>query len=318
MALASKILIMPNWNDVLTELGSYSRGPHDQIRAKYLEKLHQHTGRNVLVYYSGWLQKPSIQDPALVSIHDADKTGFMTCSSGMDRSKGLDIILHTPGGDVAATESIVDYLHSLYDGNIRAIIPQIAMSGGTLIALSSKEIIMGRQSSLGPVDPQIGGMPAQGILEEFKKAASDITENPNTIPLWQPIISKYWPTLITSCEHAIAWSNELLRRFLTQCMFATEEQSSRETKIDMIAKLFGEQSSSKSHNRHISKHTAQELGLFVTDLEADQTLQDLVLTLHHALTLTFVHTGATKIIENQSGVAFIQQALASNSAQVSN
>src|SRR5690606_2068773 len=145
-------------------------GPHDLIREKYLQQLHEHTGRNVLVYYSGWLQKPRAQDPALVSINDADKTGFMTCSSGLDRSKGLDIILHTPGGDVAATESIIAYLHSLYNGDIRAIVPQLAMSGGTLIALSCKEIIMGRQSSLGPVDPQIGGMPAQGIIEEFKKA----------------------------------------------------------------------------------------------------------------------------------------------------
>lgn len=300
---------MPNWNDVLTELGNYNRGAHDLIRAKYLGKLHKHTGRNVLVYYSGWLQKPNIRDSALLSINDADKTGFMTCSSGLDRSKGLDLLLHTPGGDVAATESIVDYLHSLYDGDIRAFIPQMAMSGGTLIALSCKQIIMGRQSSLGPVDPQIGNMPAQGIIEEFKKAAQDIKNDPSTIPLWQPIIGKYWPTLITSCQHAIDWSDELLRRFLTQCMFAGEPPGDRERKIDTIAELFGQQSSSKSHNRHISKDKAQALGLSVVDLEADQRLQDLVLTLHHALTLTFVHTGATKIIENQKGVAFVQQAL---------
>lgn len=298
---------MPNWNDVLTELGGYGRGPHDQIRAKYLEELHKHTGRNVLVYYSGWLQKPNIQDPALLSIHDSDKTGFMTCSSGIDRAKGLDLILHTPGGDVAATESIVEYLHSLYDGNIRAIVPQMAMSGGTLIALSCKQIIMGRQSSLGPVDPQIGGMPAQGILEEFSKAAQDIKANPETIPLWQPIINKYWPTLITSCQHAINWSDQLLRGFLSDGMFSDDEEDVRDQKINKIAGMLGQQSTSKSHNRHISKESAKELGLVIVDLEEDQQLQDLVLTLHHALTLTFVHTGAVKVIENHKGVAYIQQ-----------
>lgn len=296
---------MPNWNDVLTELEGYSKGPHDQIRHKYLDKLSEHTGRNTLVYYSGWLQKPGMQGVDF-SISDADKTGFMTCAHGVDRSRGLDLLLHTPGGDVAATESIIDYLHSLYNGNIRAIIPQMAMSGGTLIALSCNEIVMGRQSSLGPVDPQIGGMPAQGIIEEFQKAASEITQNPAVIPMWQPIIGKYWPTLITSCQHAINWSDELLRRFLTNCMFAAESAETRDPKIEEIANALGKQSTSKSHNRHISKDAAKQLGLNIVDLESDQEFQDIVLTLHHALTITFAHTRAAKIIENQSGVAYVQ------------
>ena len=53
----------------------------------------------------------------------------------MDRKKGLDLILHTPGGDMAATKSLVDYLRIMFEGNVRAIVPQIAMSGGTMIAL---------------------------------------------------------------------------------------------------------------------------------------------------------------------------------------
>ncbi len=85
---------------------------------------------------------------------------------------GLDLILHTPGGDVAATESIIDYLNNIFDGNIRAIIPQLAMSGGTMIACSCKEIVMGKQSSGGPVDPQINSVPAHGVISEFKNAAA--------------------------------------------------------------------------------------------------------------------------------------------------
>lgn len=295
---------MPNWNNVLSELDGYNKGPHDLIRQKYLKKLHTHTKRNILVYYSGWLQKPGIRGIDF-SIGDADKTGFMTCSHGVDRSKGLDLILHTPGGDVAATESIIDYLHSLYNGDIRAIIPQMAMSGGTLIALSCKEILMGRQSSLGPIDPQIGGMPAQGILEEFQLAATQIKDDQNKIALWQPIIGKYWPTLITSCQHAIDWSDSLLRNYLTNCMFADDEENLRNTKIAEIANTLGKQSTSKSHNRHISQDVAEQLGLNIIRLEDDDTLQDLVLTLHHALTITFSQTPAIKIVENHKGVAFV-------------
>lgn len=55
---------------------------------------------------------------------------------------GLDLILHTHGGQIAATESIVHYLRSIFGNNIRAFIPQLAMSAGTMIALSCKEIIM--------------------------------------------------------------------------------------------------------------------------------------------------------------------------------
>lgn len=297
---------MPNWNEVLTELQANNKGPHDHLRLKYLQELHAHTGRNVLVYYSGFLQKPGIQGLEL-GITDADKTGFMTCSHGVDRTKGLDLVLHTPGGDVAATESLIDYLHSLYKGDVRAIIPQMAMSGGTLIALSCKQILMGRQSSIGPIDPQIGGMPAQGVLEEFRKAAEDIKANPELIPLWQPIIGKYWPTLITSCQHAIDWSDELLRRYLTQCMFSEDAKVVRNKKIKKIADLLGKQSTSKSHNRHISPDKAEALGINVSRLESDDKLQDIVLTLHHALTHSFTQTPAVKIIENHLGIAYVSQ-----------
>src|SRR3546814_450076 len=98
---------MPNWNDVLKELQGNTRSPHDDYRRTYLQKLTEITGRNALVYYSGWLQKPNVQGGDF-AINDADKTGFMTCARGVDRSRGLDLLLHTPGGDVAATESIIE------------------------------------------------------------------------------------------------------------------------------------------------------------------------------------------------------------------
>jgi len=69
------------------------------------------TGRNVIIYYSAWLQKPSIVG---LQVNDADKNGFMTVIHELDRSKGLDLVLHTPGGETAATESLVDYLRSMF------------------------------------------------------------------------------------------------------------------------------------------------------------------------------------------------------------
>jgi ClpP class serine protease len=166
---------MPNWKEVLEEIQGHLKQGNtnalDIVRRKYLAKVQEKTNRNTIAYYSGWLQKPNQID---TTINDKDKNAFMVTVNKLDKKKGLDLILHTPGGDLAATESIVDYLHSIFGKDIRAVIPQISMSGGTMIAFSCKEIMMGKQSNLGPIDPQIGGVPCQGVLDEFEQAKNDI------------------------------------------------------------------------------------------------------------------------------------------------
>ena len=112
----------------------------------------------------------------------------MATIKDLDSTKGLDLILHTPGGDIAATEALVGYLRSMFNTDIRAIIPQIAMSAGTMIALSCKEIVMGKHSSLGPIDPQLGGLPAHGIIEEFTKASDDA----KLYPYMNPFVAGYF------------------------------------------------------------------------------------------------------------------------------
>ena len=67
------------------------------------------------------------------------------------------LVLHTPGGDIAATESLVDYLYSMFGHNTRVIVSQISMSAGAMIALSAKEIMLDKHSNLGSIDPQMGG-----------------------------------------------------------------------------------------------------------------------------------------------------------------
>jgi ClpP class serine protease len=99
-------------------------------------------------------------------INDEDKNGFMMAIHHLDRSKGLDLLLHTPGGDLAATESLVDFLRRMFGTDIRAIVPQIAMSAGTMLACSCREIVMSKHSSIGPIDPHLRGIPAVGVKME--------------------------------------------------------------------------------------------------------------------------------------------------------
>ena len=257
------------------------------------------------MYYSAWLEKGAFlrNVQSILAVNDSDKNGLMAAIHTLDKSKGLDLVLHTPGGDLSATESIVDYLRSIFGTNIRAIVPQIAMSAGTMMALSCKEIILGKHSNLGPIDPQIAGMPAHGVIEEFNQAKTEILANPATAMIWQPIIAKYSPTLVGQCVKAIDWSESMVKDWLRTGMFDGETDA--HTKAESIVQELGSHALTKSHARHISLARAKELGIKVITLEDDPDLQDAVLAVHHACIHTLAHTPAVKIIENHIGAAYI-------------
>ncbi len=293
---------MPNWSEILNEI-SGTGSTHDVVRRNYLTALHDYTNRNAIVYYSGWLQKPGYPG---VEVNDADKNGFMTVIHGMDRDLGLDLIIHTPGGDTAATESLVDYLRSMFGSDIRAIVPQLALSAGTMIACACSQIVMGKHSSLGPIDPQLAGIAAHGVVEEFERAKAEVSQDPRSIPIWQPIIAKYSPTLIGECEKAIEWSNEMTNEWLLSGMLSSATDA--DDRAEKILEELSDHAVTKSHARHLSADRCKEIGLEIVALEDDQELQEHVLSLHHACIHTLGSTGAFKIIENQNGVAFIQTA----------
>jgi ClpP class serine protease len=75
----------------------------------------------------------------------------------------IDLIIHTPGGIVLAAMQIARAVEA-HPAKVTAYVPVYAMSGGTLIALAADEIVMGEFSVLGPIDPQILGLPAASIV----------------------------------------------------------------------------------------------------------------------------------------------------------
>ena len=290
---------MPSWNDIQQQIMTVE-SPYDQVRRIYLAQLEKKTKRNVIAYYSDWLQKPGSD---MASIQDNDKDGFMNAIYKMDKRKGLDLILHTPGGDVAATESIGNYLRSVFGTNIHCYIPQLAMSGGTMLACCSERIIMGKESSIGPIDPQFGGIPAHGVIEEFEEAKKALKEDPQSWPAWQAIISKYHPTFIGECTKAIQWSTDIASKWLITGMFHNDRNKNAKTK--KVIEALNNHKNTRSHSRHIEFEEAKSIGLNIDPLEADNNLQDIVLSIHHAYMCTFWSTPAIKIIESGSGRAVI-------------
>ncbi len=88
----------------------------------------------------------------------------------------IDLILHTPGGLVLATEQIARALIR-HQGKVTVFVPHYAMSGGTMLALASDEIVMDENAVLGPVDPQLGTSPAASIIKVLEeKPISEIDD----------------------------------------------------------------------------------------------------------------------------------------------
>lgn len=240
----------------------------------------------------------------LVIINDEDKAGFMQAVHNVDKAAGLDLVLHTPGGSVTAAESIVDYLLKVFGGDLRVIVPQIAMSAGTMIACAANEIVMGKQSNLGPIDPQVNGLPAYGVLDEFDRAVKESAHNAGAARMWQTIIGKYHPTFLSSCEHAIALSKEIVKRWLEQGMFNGDSRA--KSKANRIVRALSSQDHNREHGRHIHAERCREMGLKIATLEDDQEFQDLVLTVHHACGYTLTRANVAKLIENHMGAAYIR------------
>lgn len=285
-----------------TEINNVIQSELMLFRVDKMNKIRSITGRNLICYVSSWLQA-AIPNPEF-SINDNDMNGFMNAVSGMDKSKGLDLLLHTPGGGVTATESIVTYLKKTFNNDVRVIVPHMAMSAGTMIACSSKEILMGKQSSLGPIDPQYHNAPAQGILKEFERALEETRKDPNNALIWREIVKQYRPSFIGECENCVKMSRDLVEGWLSSCMF--KKSKDKNSKISKILDEIASHDMSKLHDRHYDFEKCKKLGLKVVALESRQELQDAVLSLYHSYILSIYRLPTSiKYIENHNGQTFV-------------
>jgi ClpP class serine protease len=156
-----------------------------------------------------------------------------------DPNVPIDLILHTPGGLVLASEQIANAL-SRHPARVSVMVPHYAMSGGTLIAIAADEVLMDENAVLGPVDPQIGQFPAVSILSVVnQKPPSEIDDE----------------TLIMAdiARKAIRQVQETVRRLA--CCHYTPELAEK------LAEVLA--SGRWTHDYPISVEEARELGLNV-------------------------------------------------------
>ncbi len=301
---------MPTWGQILNEINEAIRNNNptafDTIRNKYLQELSLYTKRNVIVYASRWT---SGDVPAnLISINDEDIQAFMEAIHGL-KGRELDLILHTGGGSAEAADAIVTYLRQKFD-HIRVIIPQAAMSAGTMLSCCADEIIMGNHSFIGPIDPQfilntavgMQAVPAHAIIQQFKKAQEDCATNPRNLNSWLPMLGQYGPALLIQCQNQIDFGRELVKNWLGNFMFNKDDGG----KSEFISEYLSNHDNFKTHGKHINIEKAKEIGLKIIDLESDETLQEKILSAFHATMHTF-QTNSVKLTCNQNGNAFIKR-----------
>jgi len=310
---------LPTWGEILVEIGKLidaakkqfpppTISPFDVVRRKYLAQLNAHTGRPVILYASKWTQGGA--DPAGTSMTAEDMHGFMEVMHGVT-GPSLDFVIHLPGGTAEATEALVTYVRSKFS-DVRVIVPHAAMSAATMFACSAERIVMGKHSFLGPIDPQfiirnelgVSSVPAHAILEQFAQAQKEC-KDPSLLPSWLPILRQYGPALIVQCRLAQQLSETLVSDWLARYMFAKTPNG--KALAEQIGRDLSNHATFKSHGRFISRDQARGLGLVIDDLESDQKLQDLVLSVFHASAHAFNATPVIKLIENHRGKAYIKQ-----------
>ncbi len=281
---------------------------HHDLRISLIKEIEEITKRKLIVYAADFNKShPAVPN----SINQLDLTCFSDLIEKID-SDSIDILIHSPGGSAEATEQLVSMLRENYK-DIRFIIPRMAKSAATMLALSGNKILMDDRSELGPTDPQVvipvpGGImfvPAKSILNGFNKAKSIIeSEGTDSLPAYLPMLNKYDLHLLEICETSLKLAEELVSEWLKKYMF--EGNKEKEDLAKEISSHFLEHDDHKSHARPITISKAKEWKLDVEDMRENKELRDRVWKLYCAIELFFDRSAAVKLYENAYGTSLMK------------
>lgn len=182
-----------------------------------------------------------------IDVHDSEEV--LRAIQMTDDDVPLDIVLHTPGGLVVAALQIARAIRQ-HGSKVTVFVPHYAMSGGTLIALAADEIVMCRHSVLGPIDPQLGQLPAASLIKVAEQ--KPIAEVDDHTLIMADIGRK-------AIQQVEAAASELLLRSM-------QEGPARE----LAAKLA---TGTWTHDYPISAEEARSLGLPISTAMPNEVLQ---------------------------------------------
>lgn len=278
-------------NDFASKLGTIN--PY-LLRRETYQRIEKLTGRNLICYVS---KTEHVHSQASTSIDHSDLIGFddlVHSTPGED----VDVFIISNGGSAEATERIVNLLRANYK-HIRFIVPANSYSAATLLCMSGDEILMTMTGTLGPIDPQIGGIPSQAIIKGFEAVKERLLkEGPESLTAYVPMLKKYDLHLFEMCRSAEELSKDLARKWLQEYMLKDEDQ----TKINAIVDSFSSYDLNKSHSRSIEREQAREMGLKITNTEENPDLDQLIRSLRNQFAFVFDKQPFVKLYENARGI----------------
>jgi ClpP class serine protease len=209
-------------------------------RLKLMRQLEQERGSRVITLIHRQETMALLGFPLYRYIDIDDSEEVLRAVKLTDDEVPIDLILHTPGGLVLASEQIAHALCG-HPARVTVFVPHYAMSGGTLLALAADEIIMDENAVLGPVDPQLGEYPAASILKVVEQKSVDEIDDKTLI-------------LADVARKAVAQVKARAQAILSEHL--------SEEKAEQLAQVLSE--GRWTHDYPITVEEAQELGLPVT------------------------------------------------------
>jgi ATP-dependent protease ClpP protease subunit len=290
--------------DIYSEVQSRRvESPQDYVLKKYLKKLNKYTNRGTIFYASAFTEKEAAM--RVLQINRQDSSCFMAASSGIE-GRELDLVVHSPGGSVEATEQIVSYLRRRYD-HIRVIVPLCALSTATLLCCAADQIVLGEHSALGPIDPVVNwryqgashSTAAQNIINEYSIAQRNINNKKNDPILWIEKLKAYPPGLLATCKTQMQLSQSLAKRWLQSYMFRGRENAPEQA--ESVAAWLADSRRFAGSLRPIGQSQAASKGLKVDLLDDDEALLENVMAVFYAAVVKFQVGDCVKIVENHLG-----------------
>lgn len=264
------------------------------------------TGRPLVVYAADWLtpNKQQTQNfSAYVGLDYNDVLPFKELISSTE-SPALDVVIHSPGGLGEAAERLVKLLRGRFN-DVRFIVPHSSLSAATMLCFSGNSIAMNEASALGPIDPQVGGVPARAIKKGFDRVKKAVGKTPGALGPYLPMLQKYDLHVFEICDNAEKLSKQLVRQWLKKYMFAGDRSGL--ARVNKIVHYFATHDKHLSHVRGVGIDDCIKQGLKIHDLRQDQNLGALVWELWQRIEFFFgVHLAAAKLFENSRGVSFVR------------
>jgi hypothetical protein len=283
-----------------------------QITGAELRTLRQDTykqiealrGRPLIVYATNFLAALPKGSPVSIDVSDVD--GFTDLINSIDQQcESIDVLIHSPGGQPDATERIVTILRNRFK-EVHFLVPHSAYSAATMLALSGNTITLHKSATLGPIDPQLDGIPARSIKRGFEKVKDLIKkEGAEALPPYIPLIEKYSIHLLEICDDSEKLSKELVTVWLKRYMFAGSSGRTVTNKIKKIVKFFSDYDNHLTHARPITMEKIRDLGLIIEYAEGE--LSDLIWEAHILLSGFFGIASFVKLFENADGVSWGRQ-----------